>query len=40
MGWRPGPGKLGQKRENIPASCHHPQKTPNLKRKKFFFDLN
>jgi len=37
LGWRPGPGKHGQKGENMPPLRRHPQKIPNPKRKKIFF---
>jgi len=31
LGWRPGPGELGQKGENTPPLWRHPQKIPNPK---------
>jgi len=37
LGWRQGPGKLSQKGESIPALRRYSQKTPNPKRKTFFF---
>ena len=40
MTWYGGPGNLGQKGKNMPPLWHHPQKTPNSKRKKFFKNLN
>jgi len=36
LDWRPAPGTLGQKGESMPPLWWHPQRIPNLKRKKFF----
>jgi len=40
LDWRPGPGKVGQKRKNMPSLLRHQQKTPNPNRKNFFFNIN
>jgi len=34
LGWRPEPGNISQKCENIPPLWRHPQSTTNAKRKK------
>jgi len=36
MGWVPGPGKGGQKKQKHPHLQRSPQRTPNRKRKPFF----
>jgi len=37
MGFGPGPGKGGQKKQKHPQVQRSPQRTPNRKRKSFFF---
>jgi len=37
MGWGPGPGKGGQKQPKHPDLRQSPHRTPNQKRKTFFF---
>jgi len=35
LSWRPGPGKLSPKHENMPQLLRYPQKNPNIKQKIF-----
>ena len=38
--WRPGPGKVGQKRRNMPSLLRHQQKKNKPKTKKILLHLN
>jgi len=40
LGWRPGPGKLGQKGENTTPIMMSPTEKPKPKTKNFFLNLN
>jgi len=40
MGWGPGPGKGGQKQPKHPDLRQSPHRTPNQKRKTFFFSIS
>ena len=40
MGCGPGPGKGGQKKQKHPNLQRSPQRTPNRKRKSFFFSIS